>query len=980
MKVKLLLFTAILFLAGCTNNKPIVFTDYVNPFIGTGGHGHTYPGAAVPFGMVQLSPDTRLTGWDGCSAYHYSDDVIYGFSHTHLSGTGCTDFGDILLMPTTGKPTPDNGSVSGIEKGYASHFSHNQEKAMPGYYRVELTDYHIDVELTTTERVGFHRYIYPKDSQANIIIDLEHRDKVIMASLEKTGEAELSGSRRSDAWARDQHIYFVMQFSQAIDDFGIWDDDKLTEKTALTGEHVKGFVQFKNPKNRAILVKVGISAVSIEGARKNLETEIPDWNFDGVRAEANNKWNQQLGKVEVTGGSKNEKINFYSALYHSFLNPNIFMDVDGKFRGTDLQIHEAKNYEYHSVFSLWDTYRATHPLFTILETKKTNDFINTFLDMYRYGGKLPVWELAGNYTGCMIGYHSIPVITDAWMKGIRNYDGELAMQAMEHSANLNHLGIPQYKQYGFIPSGEEHESVSKTLEYAYDDYCIATMAKEMGYDDIYSEYIQRAQSYKNIFDPSTGFMRAKTNNKWFEPFDPREVNFNYTEANCWQYSFYVPQDINSLIALQGGDEGFCNKLDELFSTNSETTGREQADITGLIGQYAHGNEPSHHMAYLYCYAGKPWKTQEIIRKIMNELYSNAPDGLCGNEDCGQMSSWYVFSALGFYPVTPGSSEYVFGTPLFTETKINLENGNTFIIKAKKTSSTNKYIQSIVLNNAPYTKTYISHQDIMDGGTLEFVMGDKPSDFGTEISARPVLHITEHQIQPVPFIRTGNKAFFDTTSLTLGCINAEAKIYFTLDGSTPTLESAVYTNGIILSKTTKVKAFAYSPDQGNSNVIEATLMKIPTNRTIKIYSKYANQYSAGGDYALIDFLRGKNSYKTGLWQGYQGQDLRAEVDLGTIMDIHMLETGFLQDENSWIFMPTSVEYYTSKDGNDFTKVATVKTKTDPKSRGEIVEQFTVQLNTQARYVKVVANSAKVCPPWHKAAGEKSWIFVDEIVVK
>lgn len=978
MKFRIFIPLLMLLFAGCTQ-QPVQFTDYVNPFIGTGGHGHTYPGAAVPFGMVQLSPDTRLTGWDGCSAYHYSDDVIYGFSHTHLSGTGCSDYGDLLMMPVTGEPTPFNGSVKGVENGYGSHFSHNQEKATPGYYEVTLLDYDIEVRLTATERTGMHEYTFPEGNDASVIIDLDHRDKVIEAFIEKSGENEISGYRRSRAWASDQHFYFVIQFSQPISTIGIWNNNEPVSSLAEKGENIKACATFNKLTENTLTARVGVSAVSIEGARKNLEAEIAEWDFDAVRQKANDKWNERLGKIEVKGGSKTDKINFYTALYHSFLNPNLFMDVDGNYRGTDLQIHKANGYEYHTVFSLWDTYRATHPLFTILETQKTNDFIRTFLDMYRHGGQLPVWELAGNYTGCMIGYHSIPVIVDAWMKGIRDYDESLAMQAMIHSATIDHLGLPSYREYGYIPSGDEHESVSKTLEYAYDDWCIATMAKDLGLNDIYKTYTQRAQSYKNIFDPQTGFMRAKNNNQWFAPFDPKEVNFNYTEANCWQYSFYVPQDINTLINYLGGDEGFCNKLDELFSTSSETTGREQADITGLIGQYAHGNEPSHHMAYLYAYAGQPWKTQKLTRQIMQELYFNAPDGLSGNEDCGQMSSWFNFSALGFYPVTPGANTYVLGSPLFKEAVINLENGNTFTVKAPKNSEDNIYIQSILLNGENYTKAYITHNQIMQGGMMEITMGSEPSQYGVNKDDRPFIRISEHQVLPVPYVESGEKAFFESTVIALGSVTEGAEIYFTVDGSMPDNNSSRYVKPFVINKSTTLKAVAIK-GEASSRVIESDFLLIPKNRNITLYSEYANQYAAGGEMALIDFLRGGESYKTGLWQGYQGQDLRAVVDLGKITTFSSIETGFLQDENSWIFMPHTVEYYISEDDKEYKKVATLNTRTDQKASGTFVEQFTASGSYQGRYIKVVAKSIITNPEWHKSPGEKCWIFADEIVIK
>ncbi|MBT3933342.1 MAG: glycoside hydrolase family 92 protein, partial [Bacteroidetes bacterium] len=613
-----------LFLSSCSN-KNQVLTDYVDPFIGTGGHGHTYPGATLPFGMVQLSPDTRLTGWDGCSGYHYSDSIIYGFTHTHLSGTGCSDYGDILLMPYTGELLFENGSDG--NKGYSSAFQKKNEKAEAGYYQVLLDDDHIDVELTCSKRVGFHKYTFNEVDTGRIILDLIHRDVLIDSEIKALSATKIEGVRKSSAWARNQQLFFAIEFSKAFfnNDIEVRVDTTKGHEFNF-GNGSKAVYQFVLEKDKTIMVKVGISAVSKEGAWKNLEEEIPHWDFEQVKNEANESWNKELSKIVVEGGTKEQKTIFYTALYHAMLAPDLFMDVDGQYLGRDLQIHQADGFDYYTTFSLWDTYRAEHPLLTIIDQKRTNDFINTFVKQYEQGGSLPVWEFAANETMCMIGYHSIPVIVDAYLKGIQDYDVEKVYEAMKHSANLGHLGLEAYKKYGYIPADQEPESVSKTLEYAYDDWCIAQMAKDLGKEDDYKYFIKRAQSYKNIYDKSTGFMRAKWNGSWFSPFDPKEVNIHYTEANSWQYSFYVPQDVSGLMNLMGGKEKFIEKLDQLFTENSETTGRHQSDITGLIGQYAHGNEPSHHMAYLYSYANSPWKTQEMASRIMKEMYTDQPDG------------------------------------------------------------------------------------------------------------------------------------------------------------------------------------------------------------------------------------------------------------------------------------------------------------------------------------------------------------------
>jgi predicted alpha-1,2-mannosidase len=966
----------------CVSQKEKSLTKFVDPFIGTGGHGHTYPGASLPFGMVQLSPDTRLTGWDGCSGYHISDNVIYGFSHTHLSGTGVSDYGDILLMPTVGSLKLGRGSTKDPESGYCSRFLHETEEASPGYYKVYLEDYGISVELTCTERVGFHKYTFPQGDESHIIFDLTHRDKVLESRIRIVGDSQVEGMRRSRQWAQDQHVYFVARFSKPFKSFGISKDEKITrELREVTGEDLKAFVQYSTKNNETIFVKVGISAVSIDGARKNLETEAPGWNFPRVARAADREWNQALSKIQVEGGTEEQSTIFYTALYHSLLNPNVYMDVDGQYRGMDLDVHRAEDFVNYTVFSLWDTYRATHPLFTIIEPERTVDFIKTFLAQYEHGGKLPIWELAANYTGCMIGYHAIPVIADAYMKGIRAYDVKKAFEAMKHSADLDHLGLEYYKSLGYIPAGKESESVSKTLEYAYDDWCIAQMAKDLGQEEDFKRFIQRAQYYKNVFDPDSGFMRAKMNGSWFFPFDPAEVNFNYTEANSWQYSFYVPQDIYGLIGLMGGKEKFVERLDGLFVADSQTPGRRQPDITGLIGQYAHGNEPSHHMAYLYNYTNQPWRTQERVREIMVKLYSAQPDGLCGNEDCGQMSSWYVLSALGFYPVCPGDGQYVIGTPLFPKAMIDLGEGKKFIIKANNDPMRNIYIQSATLNGKPYRKSYMLHRDVLAGGELVLEMGSEPGrEWGSQDEDIPHSEIVNHEILPVPFVVSGERTFSKSTEIVLDSLTSDANIHFTLDGGEPTTQSPIYTQPIPLDASATLKAFAAKEGIDPSFMMTALFTKITHKRKITLNTAYSSQYSAGGDIALIDTIRGTEDFRTGTWQGYHSVDIDAVVDLGKRKRIRRIVTGFLQNQNSWIFMPLEVEYAVSDDGKNFRVIGILQNEISPEKEGAIQKDFGLLFPpTRARFVRVKARNRGVCPPWHNGAGNKAWIFADEILI-
>jgi predicted alpha-1,2-mannosidase len=815
------------------------------------------------------------------------------------------------------------------------------------------------------------------------VVDLKHRDKVLESVLKIVSNNKIEGMRTSQAWAQRQIVYFVARFSKQFNSWSVEEgNDLYTDKKEFTGDNIKACFTFPATKGEQILVKVGISAVSIEGARKNLEAEIPGWDFNDISRKAALAWETELKKIEVQGGNDDKKTIFYSALYHALLNPNLYMDVDGKYRGRDLKVHEAKGFDYYTVFSLWDTYRATHPIFTIIDQKRTNDFINTFIRQYEEGGVLPVWELSANETGCMIGYHSVPVIADAYMKGIRNYNIEKAFEAMKHSAEQDQLGLKYYKSLGFIPGNKEGESVSKTLEYAYDDWCIAQVAKSTGKGNDYAIYIRRAQNYKNIFDGSTGFMRAKMNNTWFTPFDPAEVNFHYTEANAWQYSFYVPQDLDGLIKLHGGKEKFAQKLDAMFSAGSETTGRNQSDITGLIGQYAHGNEPSHHMAYLYDYAGQPWKTQELVHMICNELYTNERDGLCGNEDCGQMSSWYLFSAMGFYPVTPGSDLYAIGTPLFDKVILHLENSKTFTISSINLSDDNFYINSASLNGRSYTKSFITHSDIMKGGELIFTMGNKPvKSFGTLPGDYPASVISDHLITPVPSIDQGQTVFMDSTVVTLSSPLPKSKIFYTLDGKEPELQSALFQKPVAIRENKTLKAFAYVEGMPASYVIETQFSKIPKNRKIKLSTQYASQYSGGGNNALIDFVRGGENFRTGTWQGYEGVDIEAIVDLGSGQPINKISLGCFQDQGAWIFMPVEVSFYISDDGNNFKTVASVKNDIDEHESNPVMKEFSASLNnTKARYLKVVARNRGICPMWHPGVGNKAWIFSDEIVIE
>lgn len=953
-------FTISILLFACTPQTEKTPFDHVNPFIGTGGHGHTFPGATLPFGMVQLSPDTRLEGWDGCSGYHYTDSIVYGFSHTHLSGTGIPDYGDVLLMPYTGETFYNNGADGTL--GYGSSFSKETEQAQPGYYSVSLSDDNIDVNLTTAKRVGFHQYVFNGEKDRRLIIDLAHRDEVIGSSLKQVSDYELTGFRHSKAWAEKQYLFFRIIFDQPILSMIYGGEDDGMKAALSFGE------------GDTLQVKVAISAVDERGAEKNLNAEIDHWDFEKARSEARMVWEKQLNKITVEGGDDQQKEVFYSALYHTMIAPNLYHDADGRYRSTDLKVHMDTAFTNHTVFSLWDTYRAAHPLYTIIEQKRTSEFIKTFLKQYEYGGRLPMWELAGNYTNCMIGYHAVPTIADAYLKGIDGFDSEQALDAMIHSSMQDRLGIDAFRNSGYIPSDVEAESVSKTLEYAYDDWTIARMTNQMGKTEIASIYYQRAQNYKNVFDPSTGFMRARNNNRWFYPFEPAEVNFNYTEANSWQYSYYVPQDVETWIELLGGDVAAEQKLDDIFSASSETKGREQADITGLIGQYAHGNEPSHHIPYLYNFVGRPDKTQKLVRQIMDELYSNQPDGLSGNEDCGQMSAWMVMSAMGFYPVAPGSMDYILGSPWFEKAVINLESGEQFVIEARKNNSDNIYIGSVDLNGADHPYSFIRHEDIISGGVLSFEMQPSPSEWGRGREHRPKSKI-DVQTVAIPALETGDHAFMESTQITLSTPTLDADIFYTFteDG-----EPQKYNEPFTIDRSTDL--YVWAEKEGTTSLkSKSTFYKIPEKRSIQLATEYANHYTAGGDMALIDFIRGGKDFRTGSWQGYEGVNLEAVVDMGKVGNYTVAKIGFLQDENAWIFMPTEVEFFVSNDGENFKKLGSDVNNISYKEKGTILKDFKFNRPFTGRYIKIVAKNRGVCPPDHKGAGGKSWIFADEIVI-
>ena len=726
-----LLFFLLLFTA-CTaphEKVSVDYTTYVNPFIGTDFTGNTYPGAQAPFGMVQLSPDNGLPGWDRISGYFYPDSTIAGFSHTHLSGTGAGDLYDISFMPVT-LPYKEAEAPLGIH----SRFSHDDESATAGYYQVLLKDYNINVELTATERCGIQRYTFP-EAQAAIFLNLKKAmnwDFTNDSRIEIVDSVTIQGYRFSDGWARDQHIYFRTRFSKPFTSVQI-DTTAIIKDGKHIGTAAIARFDFNTKKGEQIIVSTAISGVSMQGAERNLSAEVPDNDFDKYRNAIRDNWNRQLSKIKVESSNNDDKVNFYTALYHSMIAPTIYSDVDGAYYGPDKQIHQTHGWVNYSTFSLGDTFRAAHPLFTYTEPERANDMVKSFLAFYEQNGRLPVWNFYGSETDMMIGYHAVPVIVDAYLKGIGNFDPEKALEACVATANIDdYRGIGIYKKSGYVPYNitdsynAENWSLSKTLEYAYDDYCIAKMAEKMGRKEVAEEFHKRSQNYKNLYNPATSFMQPRDDKgNFIKDFHPDEYTPHICESNGWQYFWSVQQDINGLMALTGGKERFAEKLDSMFTYHPSADDELPIFSTGMIGQYAHGNEPSHHVIYLYNTVNQPWKTQQYAAKVMHELYLNTPAGLCGNEDCGQMSAWYVFSAMGFYPVDPVSGKYEIGTPLFPEMKMQLSNGNAFTVLAPAVSRENIYIQSVKLDGKPYDKSYITHEQIMGGATLEFEMGSTP---------------------------------------------------------------------------------------------------------------------------------------------------------------------------------------------------------------------------------------------------------------
>ena len=988
--------------------KKADLTKYVDPMIGTAFTGHTFPGATYPFGMIQLSPDNGLEGWEVCSGYHYDNPYIYGFSHTHLNGTGCSDLCDILFMPVV------NFTAEGLYgDDYRSEYSHEgdgNETCSPGYYSVKLQRWGAQAELTTGRRAAMHHYTYankpsdgkPVDNQ--IIIDLSHRDDLLDVDLKVLDDYTVCGFRRSRWWASDQLVYFYAEFSAPIKDTRI---ELQTLKPDAEVQRLPARALLSFGEEDDIYVRIAISSVSEENARLNLRSELAKKagkkrfakQFKAVRAGAKAAWNKYLNKIEVkaedrvrgTDGTvftaEEQLTSFYTALYHTAIAPCLYSDVNGEYRGMDKVVHKSEKHEQYTVFSLWDTYRALHPLFTIIERERTKDFLYSFLSIYRECGKLPIWELHRNETDCMIGYHSVSVIADAWMKGITLPEKEMEelFDAMLESTRKEEYGIDIFHKEGFVNPDKERESVSKTLEYCYDDWCIATVADMLGKKDIAAQYYQSALYYRNIFDPSTGFMRPKVKGAWLDPFEPTEVNRHFTEANSWQYSFHVQHSIKDHIALMGGDKAYGDKLNALFSAPSETTGHFQSDITGLIGQYAHGNEPSHHDAYLFDAAGLPWRTAEIVHQVSDLFYQPKPDGLCGNDDCGQMSAWYIFSTLGFYPVCPGKTAYAVGSPHFKQAKIHLENRKTIVINANIEDGI--YVQRLdVSGNPDNLRSYLNQDELIKGRKIRFTMGGKPSeDYGVAEEERYITSSDPSYAVPTsPWFEAGSTNLDDAPlRVTVGKADEEASILYrirSLYDDNDTVPFVPYEDAIIVDKRCLVDAIVVDKDGRRSFPVTARFDRANDNLSITLKERYYPNYSAGGPQALIDGFRGTTRWRAGNWQGYQGTDLHAIVDLGSVQEIRRFGAGFLQDISSRIWMPRDVEFLVSQDGKSYRSLGvathTVAITDEEVQCHDLFAPFTSPV--RARYLQVFVRAPRDIPEDLLGAMPAPFFLTDEIL--
>lgn len=976
----------------------------VDPMIGTDGTGHTFPGATTPFGMVQLSPSNDYKGWKWCSGYHYSDSILKGFAHTHISGAGLSGLGDILFMPTAGDIKLNPGTDKDPDSGYRSRFSHKNESSYPGYYQVFLDDYQINVELTTTERVGFHRYTFNSDG-GNIIIDPTHNlaERIKETEIEILSDNEIEGYKYCEGEAGTRKVYFYAQFSKPFKSSGIAINDSLIEQqTKIVHANTKAYASFDIKAGESIEVKVALSFVSFEGAKANFKAEAAERNFNQALAYAENLWKEKLDKFNVESINKEDDRTFATAVYHSFISPNLISDVNGDYIIEGATYNSTKP-EY-STFSTWDTYRALHPLFTIVEHEATANFVNSLVKRHseqKVG--LPVWELLGYDNRCMIGYNTVSPLVDAVLKGVEGIDANEVFEAVyaasnaldKHSPNYDVNGMEQYLAFSFVPA-EVNCSVSKTVEQNYYDWCIAKLAKKIDKKQLAIEYKNRSVGYRDLFNSNESYLWPKyQNGKWREMDNLTWTDYirNYISGNIWGYTTYVPHDMETLIELVGGDEKFVQWLDKIFTDTSQIGGETHCDISGFVGKYGHGDEPSHHMPYLYSYTSQPWKTQKYVRQVMDDFYNDTPNGLINNEDLGQMSAWYIFSALGFYPVNPCSSTYIIGSPKVKNATLELENGHEFTVKTKNNAEKNIYIQGLTLNGKDLGRNYITHNEIMQGGELIFSMGNSPNkSFGINPEGFPKSKVIipdtlkKAEISYSPYDANDQFLFEGSYELELRCLTENSKIYYTLDGFLPDEKSKLYTKPIHITRSTEINAISINSKGSKSPIFKRNYFSAidisSTNKKVKIhFAHLPKQYGKEDGLMLFDRVVGTNNYGDGTWTGWNDSNCEFVIDFGEERTINFLNVGYLRACRSWIFPPKSITASISESGKEFKIIDRKELGLVDKPEDEtmLVRQILKFNKTKTRYLKVSIESSGKMPEWHAAAGYNSWLFIDEIMI-
>jgi len=971
-----ILLLSILVISNCTSSNTNVqsesdLTQYVNTLIGTKpwtktiqlagselAEGHTYPGVCPPFAMTEWSAQTCT----GEIPYWYDDEVIQGFRSTHYpSGAVMSDYASFTIMPMTGELKTD-------PKERQSHFDHETEIALPQYYSAVLDNYQIKAELTATSRSGFFLFTFPESNESYVVLDFyrelgkfeanEHKNEITGYSLNK-------GQGSPDNFKG----YFVIQFEKSFDSF------EKTKSPKKPNSDVCSWVKFKTSAKEVIKVKIGTSFISVDQARENLKREIPNWNFNKIVNETKDKWNKELNKIVIETENEADKTVFYTSMYHALILPREFDEYGRYFSPYDGKVHEGVAF---TDYSLWDTFRSEHPLLLLLVPDKVNDMITSLLNTSDEGGWIPKWPNPG-YANVMMGTHADAVIADAYIKGVRDWDVEKAYKAMVKNSTekgtgkyAGRVGILEYNELGFVPGDNFGECVARTLEFAYGDFCIAQFAKALGKEEDYKKYATKSKFYKNVLDKETGLVRGKNSDGAWQNADNRSISVwaGQTQESLqiykWNHSFLVPHDVDGMIDFFGGKENFVNKLDTFFTK----------------GYYYVGDEFSMHAPYLYNYAGAPWKTQKLTRDIISFNFTDGADGLCGNEDCGQLSAWYIFGALGFFPVAPGDDSYALTSPIFDKVTMSLSNNKKLTILAKNNSKDNKYIQSVSLNCKPVKKSSIRHEDILNGGVLEFTLGDKPNkNWASADEDLPILSVPEMKYLPVPYLKKGDKVFIESTQIELASYEDDVKIYYSTDNSVPDNSSKLYKEPIKISKKTTLKFRGYKEGFPPSSFVSIDFFTIPKGRTITLSTSYSQRYNGGWDLGLIDGRRGHESFMSGNWQGYEVVNCDAIIKYDKVQNINKVTIGCLQDLGNWIFLPKSIEIYTSIEGKKFTHRKTISNgDSEPQNPEVFIKDFSAQINTQAKYIKVVVNNIGNCPIWHTFKGCKAWLFIDEIIIE